>query len=217
MRKYLLLSLFGLVIIFSIGACVLVLKKPVGRALGLSENIEIEAEMAEPRWNREFSYIGDWGEAPDGIEHISVRTHLIKDFQKVENGYFLGYKYNIELQPQEQKKSKKEELEDHLISAYGVDFDFYLLDDDGYCLLELKTSKAQKQTSPNEGYFIYVEKVGEREEEFRGYGQSIIMEVFIPDDVARRTKKIVYSPTFYPNMFTPLDQSNQTAIGSSNT
>lgn len=218
MKKYLLFTLFGLAIIFLLGAGGWMLNRPGCRAFGVSKNIEIESEMKKPFWGP-VSYKGNWEEAPDGIKHIAMQTHLIKDFLKAEDRYFLGYRYEVKLQPQEQKRSKEERLEDHLVCAYGVDFDFYFLDDDGYCLWKLGTAKTKKQESLWEGYFIFVEEGrGEFEREgFKGYGQAIITEVFIPHDVARRTKKIVYWPTFCPNMWAPLDQSHQTAIGSSST
>lgn len=220
MKKYILFTLLGFSIIFFIGAGVWVLKRPFGPVLDLAENIEIESEIAEPRWNREFSYEGNIDEAPDGIKHLAIQTHLIKNFQNVEGGYFLGYKYDVELQPQEQKLSKDSDFEcPMLVSAYGLDFDFYFLDGDGYCLFELSTHKSQKERSPSDGYgyFIGMKESGLSRNNFTGYGQVIITDDFLSNEIAKRIKKVVYRPVFYPNFWSPVDQGNQTAIGSSST
>jgi hypothetical protein len=125
-----------------------------------------------------------------GIDDLDMETSLIKGFANVDRkDYLLAFKYKIRLKEHAEKRGIVNNRAFY-IKDYLVNFEFYFLDEYGFCLKQINTEKAQKQTSPYSSNFLVIDHNSTCGE------QVIILDPIITKDMVARIKKIVYYPTF---------------------
>lgn len=146
-----------------------------------------------------LGFIGDWEERPKGIESLKVSVKFLSSIEGDDSSFLMAYEAMISLKSQELKISKEfhPNGEIYFVESYRVDFDFYLLDEDDYCLMEIGTENKTTLHSPG-AYPINITP-GKDPELIR----VVLLGEKIPKDIASRVKKVCYRPVFAVNGWKP--------------
>ena len=143
----------------------------------------------------DFGHQGNWEERPDGIEMINVSVKLIPSIEENEDAFIVAYQATVGLKPQAEKIAERSSKngETCFVNSYKVDFNFYFLDEDGYCLRKISTENKKTLHSP--GAYTLSIKPGNKPELIR----EVLINEKIPSSLARRIKKVSYFPIFCVN------------------
>jgi hypothetical protein len=163
-------------------------------------------------WGKEnrldYGHSGNWDERPEGIEQIDVSVKLISPIDGSKDGFLVAYQITLGLKPQADKPANRANSEkEYFVSGYGVDFDFYFLDEDGYCLEEISTKDQKANSSPGTCP-VCIHPDGRSE-----LIQGVLVNAKIPAHLAKRIKKVCYWPVFQVRSWKPKqekDESNKT-------
>ena len=152
----------------------------------------------------EFGHTGNWEEKPEGIEKIDVSVKLIPSLDGNKNEFLLAYRSIIALAPQSKKITKKfsDDGKTHFVGGYGVNFYFYFLDEDGYCLKKVITENQETLSSPGAESFSIQPGNGPE------VMQKVLINEKIPEFLAKRIRKVCFWPVFNVNSWMPDVKSN---------
>lgn len=149
---------------------------------------EINMERAASPWAG-FVFDGPCAEAPEEIETLQLTGKWIQSFDMPQQGYFLAYTAEVSLKRHNEEKIHTEGTHEWAVADYSVSFDFYLLDESGFCLKEIKTSDKNCQTFPSfGGHFI---QPGEGID-----AQQTVVIGLLSEELVSRIKKVIYLPKF---------------------
>lgn len=123
---------------------------------------------------------------------MSVSVKLIPSIYEGSSDFLLAYQAIVRLKPQADKVTKIFPTNDevYFVDGYDVCFNFYLLDEDGYCLSEINTENQEKLHSS--GTCPLSIKPGKKPELIR----VVLPGVRIPAFLAKNIKKVCYMPVF---------------------